>query len=438
MRPLLVLAAATLSIAAVAGGAIAQPPTFDQVIESLKSPKPDERMEALKLLAAAPYPQAEVPVARLLTDPVATVRLAAIATEMNCFLGEPLASRARVAFVIEVRNRVGAQAAFDQGLLALMPQPLPDEVFRGLLGAVSDPDPRVVREAIYGLGVVSPLLAGSTRAASLTALGQRLAPALRNADPTLREAALQVLHRAFEVYPVDSPTVDDALGDAVITEMNDADPGVRAAAVQALGAMQNARALQALTDRFQYFKARGDRQAAPTLAALARVAHASARPLFEQLVSDPDPAIRAAAIDGLGRLSDAASISALVDRLKGERDAHVLLALNFAMARAGGRVPLDTFVAILSNQALATEARQDLLELTATGHTMPDDWTAALRTQDLGTRLELARLVALAGDASLVPVLKPLLNDGDPRIAETARRGMARLQLVPARSLTRR
>jgi HEAT repeat protein len=416
--------------------ASAQPSSFEQVLAGLKSPNADERLSALKQLQASGYPEAEAPVARLMTDPVPAVRLAAIATEMNCFLGRPLTGRSRLAFVIEVRNPIGAEAAFKEGLLALMPQPVPPDVVSGLLAATADPDPRIAREALYGLGVIAPLLAGPARGPALDQIGQRVLSVLRNPDPAMREAALHVLTRAFTRYDSPAPAAEEAVSNAVIGEMNDGSADVRAAAVQALGAMRDARAAQALTDRFQYFKSRGDREALPTLTALARVGQPSSEALFNKLLIDPDPAVRAAAIEGIARFDDLNHITEIVRQLQGEHDARMTLALNFAVARAGGRVPLDTFIVVLANQDLASRAEADLLELTATGRTTEGAWASALRTQDLDTRLRLARILALSGDPTLAPALKPLLNDADERIAQTASRGLARLQLVPARPTT--
>lgn len=431
----LILFAASLTLT-IPAAASAQSATFEQVIASLKSPKADERLSALKRLKMTGYPEAEVPVAALITDPVPAVRLAAIATEMNCFLGQPLGGRSHVAFVIEVRNPVGAEAAFNEGLLALMPQPVPAEVVNGLLAATADQDPKVAREGLYGLGVVAPLLAGPARGPALDQIAQRVLPVLRNPDPAMREAALDVAARVFTRYGEPAPAAEEALGIAAITEMNDGAADVRAAAVQALGAMRYGRAAQALADRFQYFKARGDREALPTLTALARVGDRSTEALFNKLLIDPDPATRAAAIEGLARFDTPDHLNEIVRQLQGDHDARVTLALNFAVARAGGRVPLDTFIPVLANKDLAPHIEAYLLELTAMGRTTEDDWTSALRTQDLDTRLHLARILALAGDSAVAPALKPLLNDPDERIAQTASRGLARLHLVQARPTT--
>jgi HEAT repeat protein len=414
----------------------AQLPSFEQVLAGLKSPKADERLSALKQLQSAGYPEAEAPVARLMTDPVPAVRRAAIATEMSCFLGESLTGRARPAFAIEVRNPIGAEAAFKKGLLAVMPQPVPSDVVDGLLAATADRDPHVAREALYGLGVIAPLLAGPTRRQALDRVGRQILPVLRNPDPAMREAALDVMARAFVRYDDRAPAVGEALGNAAIAEMNDGAATVRAAAARALGAMREARAAKALADRFQYFKAHGEDEALPTLTALAQVGNVSSEALLNQLLIDPDPAIRAAAIDGIARFDTLSHVTEIVRALQNERDARVTLALNFAVARAGGRVPLDTFLVVLANPTLAPRAEGYMLELTAVGRTTLTEWTSALRTQDLDTRLRLARILALSGDPTLAPALKPLLNDADERIAHTATRGLARLQLVPVRTTT--
>ena len=114
---------------------------FEQVAADLSSADAAVRLRAARQLKEAAYPEAAVPLARLVTDPVDEVQLEAIAAELNIFLAEKIVPRRRVGLVIEVRNNIAADRAFSQGPLALGPRPVPDEVLTALAGRRPRHDP---------------------------------------------------------------------------------------------------------------------------------------------------------------------------------------------------------------------------------------------------------------------------------------------------------
>jgi HEAT repeat protein len=150
MKPIL-----ALLVLAAAAPAAAQQVRFDDVIRNLRNPDPEVRLEAVRLLREAKYPEAIVPVAALITDPVDQIQLEAIATELSFFLGEEVSPRKRVALVFERRSSGHAAAAFDAGPLVVLPRPVPSEIIRGLLQAADDEAAKVRMEAIYALGVIA-------------------------------------------------------------------------------------------------------------------------------------------------------------------------------------------------------------------------------------------------------------------------------------------
>ena len=409
----------------------AQAPGFEQVVSRLSSTNVDDRLAALALLKESGYREAQVPVAALLTDPVAAVRLEAIATEMNCFLATKLVGRSHVALVIEVRNKVSAAAAFGQGPLAVAPQPLPSKVQSELLVAATDSNPGVALEAVYALGVVGPLATGAARTDLLRGVGARVATLLRSPDTSTRRGALDVLGRVADDYGATVPPIDQTVGDAVVAGLNDSNASVRAAAVGALGRLRYARAVGALTDRYRYYRRGSD--AAAALEALARIAYPTSLPVFESALASDDPGVRAAAVEGIARTGAATQVNDVLRRLGAERSDRVNLALNFAAARTGQRVVLQPFVAVLGNEALEPAAIGDLLELTASGRAGADSWQAALNGAPAARRLTLVHVIGMAGDDSLVPVLEPLLHDADAKIASAARMATERLRQIPAR-----
>ena len=101
---------------------------FEQAARDLTSSDPSVRMRAVQLLKATPYPEAAVPLAKVVTDPEDEIQLEAIAAELNVFLAEKIVPRKRVGFIIEVRNKISAETAFSTGPTALGPRRVPAEV----------------------------------------------------------------------------------------------------------------------------------------------------------------------------------------------------------------------------------------------------------------------------------------------------------------------
>ena len=132
----------TVMIAVMASPAAAQRP-YDEVVRDLKSTDPDTRVAALRVLGAASYPESMAPIASLLTDPLDAIQFETINTLLGFVLVDKVATKKRVALVVEVRDKTSAQAAFDMGPFVLLPRPVVPEVVHGLQGAMRDDNPRV-------------------------------------------------------------------------------------------------------------------------------------------------------------------------------------------------------------------------------------------------------------------------------------------------------
>ncbi|MCA1649857.1 MAG: HEAT repeat domain-containing protein, partial [Acidobacteria bacterium] len=285
----LVLSAFTL---AAPGPVAAQPVRFDDVVRNLRHPDAKVRVNAVRLLREARYPEAIIPMAALANDPVDAIQLEAIAAELAFFLVEDIPDKKRVALLVEVRTPGRASAAFERGPLAAWPRPVPIEVVNALLQAVDDDNQRVRAEAIYALGAIAPAPLPEVAVPALI-------KALDHYDPVIRAAAARVIGR-LEVK---------AAADALIKSVNDSNATARYAAMRALGELREQRALQALTDQFNFYgKGEG---AWAALEALARIGHSSSVPMFTARLTDKDPFLRRAAAEGLGRSGDTSGVSAL-------------------------------------------------------------------------------------------------------------------------------
>jgi HEAT repeat protein len=412
--------AATLCVALGASAAASQA-SFEQTTRDLASPDANVRMRAVQLLKEAAYPEAAVPLAKLVTDPEDAVQLEAIAAELNIFLAEKIVPRKRIGLVIEVRSQIAADAAFSRGPSAVGPRSVPMDVLTALRAASRDTTPRVALEALYAFGTLAPQSGGAERRELLRASGPDLAAMLGAPDQGVRFAAIRVLGRLFEKRPQDDP-IETTVGDAVITALNEEDRPMREVAIQTLGAMRYERAVQALTDLYQYFR-RGD-LAGTTLDALARIGHPSSVPLFTAALTGKDSAFKAIAIEGLARTRDATNLAAIEAALAGERGDSVLLAGTFAAVLLS-HAPIDPLIEALSQPRAHDRVREYLIEI-APGRT--SDFARQLQDPDARLRGQVVDILGLSGDRAALPLVEPLMNDQNPVVALAAERAVARLR----------
>src|SRR5688572_26536845 len=182
-------AVACALVAGLAGSLWAQPVRFDDVVRNLRNPDARIRLNAVRLLREAKYPEAMLPLAPLVNDPLDPIQLEAIAAELSFFLVQDVPERRRRALLVEVRNRGGAHAAFNLGPLGVWPRPVPPEVMLALLRAVDDETGRVRFEAIYAAATIS-------RAPLAPEAEPLLIKALDHYDPQVRIGAALLAGRA--------------------------------------------------------------------------------------------------------------------------------------------------------------------------------------------------------------------------------------------------
>ena len=254
-------------------------------------------------------------------------RTEAIGAELNIFMAEKVVSKRRVGLVFEVRDRVLAEAAFSAGPLALGVHPVPQELLTALLSTVPDDNAYIGLEALYGFGALAVDAAGTARRELLRTAAPEFAAFVGASEPGQRVAALRVVGRVW-ARRIDDPPVDEVLGDAVVLALNDQDAQVRSAARAALGAMRYERAVQALTELLQHF--RTGAVADELFDALARIGHATSRPLMLAALDRDAAAMKRSAIEGLARMGDSAALSAIERSAGRDRNESVLLARAFA------------------------------------------------------------------------------------------------------------
>lgn len=386
--------------------AVVQQVRFDDVIRNLRNPDPKIRLSAVRLLRESKYPEAMVPVAALVNDPVDAIQLEAIAAELSLFLVDDVPAKKRVALLVEVRNAGVAPAAFELGPLAVWPRTAAPELVRALLQAVDDEDQKVRLEAIYALGTVArPPLAEEPA-------GQ-LIKALDHYDPAIRTAAARVAGRL---------RIKSA-GDALITAMNDSSGRVRFAAMRALGANREVRAIQALTEQLKFYgKGEG---AWSALEALARIGDASTAPLFKARLADRDPFMRRAAAEGLARTGDASELPALEIAAGNDGSEMVRAAMAFALQKLG-RNYVPRLAEGMNSAKTAPQVADYLIEL---GPEIAPALVTHLQDPSAAIRGNVALVLGAIGGDEAIAALQPLTQDRDRDVARAAARAVERIKM---------
>jgi HEAT repeat protein len=400
-----ILCCASVLLAAFTGLGQAQQTRFDDVVRNLRNPEPKIRLNAVRLLRQARHPEAIVPMAALVNDPIDAIQLEAIAAELSFFLVQEVPDRRRLGFLVEVRNRGGAPTAFDLGPLAVWPRPAPPELVTALLKAVDDENPRVRLEAIYAAGTIArPPLPPDA--------GQQLVRAIDHYDPFVRAGAARVAGRLAVT----------AATEALFKAINDSSADVRYAAMRAIGTFHDERAVAALTEQLTFYgKGEG---AWAALDALARIAHPSSVPLFTARLTDRDPFLRRAAAEGLGRVGDRGSVGTLETGAGNDPSPMVRAAMQYALQKLGANY-VARLIEFLDEGRTTLQVQEYLIEL---GAPIEKELLPSLQDPDDAIRAAVADVLGeIGGDASLTALQS--LQPRDRTAAGAATRAVERIRM---------
>jgi HEAT repeat protein len=401
----------TLLVTAVVAAVAQQPARFEDVVRNLRNPDPKIRISAVRLLRETGYAEAIAPLAAVVNDQVNDIQLEAIDAELSFYLVEPVPTKKRVALVVEVRTDGRAPAAFELGPLAVWPKAVPAELVDALLQAVDDEHKKVRVEAIYTLGVI-----GSANQLKLSdAAVARLLKALDHYDPAVRAGAARVIGRL---------KVKSA-GDALLKAVNDSKAEVRYASMRALGEIREERAIQSLTEQLSYY-GRGE-GAWSALDALARIAHPSSVPLFKTRLADKDPYLRRAAVEGLARTGDVASVEPFVMDVNQDDSEMVRAAMSFALYKKGHVSFLARLIDFADADPLGPQLQEYFADL---GPSVVPTVVTRLQDTDAGVRRNLLAILGAVGDQSTVAALTPYKDDRDREVATAATYAIERIKMT--------
>jgi HEAT repeat protein len=385
----------------------AQQPRFEDVVRNLRNPDPKIRISAVRLLREAQYPEAVIPMATVVNDPIDEIQLEAIAAELSFFMVDKAPPRKRIGFLIETRNKAGAASAFDRGPLAVWPKPAPSELIHELFRAVDDENARVRLEAMHAIGVI-----GTT--AFPSDADPKLVKALDHYDPAIRAAAARVAGRLGI----------KSMGDPLIKAVNDTSRDVRFAAMRALGDIGERRAVETLSDQLIYYgKGEG---AWAALGALARIGHITSVPVFSRYLTHKDPVLRRAAAEGLGRAGDQSQVAVLETGAGNDLSRTVRAAMAFSLQKLG-RHYVSRLVDFLRSDDVAVQVQSYLLEL---GPAIETELLPLLMEPDEAVRARVAEVLgAIGGDASRAALQTLKARDQEGDVAEAAQEALERIKI---------
>jgi HEAT repeat protein len=372
---------------------LAQPARFDETISRLRSPDARERLDALRLLREAAYPEAIAPVGPLVSDIDDRVQLAAIAAEVRFFLAEG-------------NEKTTILDAFAGVPFSTYPRRVPADLRAALLRAIGDETRQVRTDAAYALGAIERPGLSQADASALVA-------ALRHPDPATRAAAARVCGRL---------QVREA-GDALVNAMNDRDADARLAAIWAIGELRVERGVQALTEFAAHY---GSSEAGrASLAALARIAHPSSAPVFRAALAGGAVEIRLLGAEGAARLRDQAALPQIEQALAGERDARAQAALLFAL-NALGRRQAESLAMLLAEPRAFPFARNYLREL---GDRAIPALVPQLEHENADVRRGVVDVLGAIGGPDMANTIWTLQQDPEQTVRDATARALERLEV---------
>lgn len=293
---------------------------------------------------------------------------------------------------------------------------------------VIDPGIQVRDDVAQALGDLaggsSAMEARANGALAAGVLRARLAvPGLRNA---LRSRDSDLI---FEALVALQKIRDVSAGEAVILLLQDLDDKVQVTALETVGVLRTVSAAPNVRQALD--RARSARIRRAALASLAMIASAQDHAAFLRYSAEHDAQLRAAAVEGLGRLRDPEDMSMLEETFNEQNlDERVRLAAAFAVV-AEGKVETSEFSALrylvnglnlkahgsiaqayLTELLRVREVRQAIAPLMADGSSTRDE------------KIQLSQSLAQSGAADAVPLLERLAKDSDAEVSVAATRSL--------------
>ncbi len=247
-----------------------------------------------------------------------------------------------------------------------------------------------------------------------------LLDALRTKDNTVMYEALVAVRKIG----------DPAAGPKIVYLVRDLDDRVQSAAIEDAGLLRAKEGLPAL--RSIVASPRGSKAERSALSAIAMMPEPVDRPLLQRYLTSKDDRLRAAAVEGLGRIGDPGDRPAIDKVWKDDEKMPPRLASAFALTLSGDLelgqgAPFRYLINTLNSAAWRDTATAYLVEAAR----RPPVLAALHQPLETGTRdekIELARILAASGDATTIPWLDKLSRDPDSMVAQEGLRDLRSLR----------
>lgn len=247
-----------------------------------------------------------------------------------------------------------------------------------------------------------------------------LIEALRTKDNTVMYEALVAIRKIR----------DPEAGPRITYLLRDLDDRIQSAAIEDAGLLQAKEGLPAL--RGIVASPRGSKAERSALSAIAMMPEPVDRAVFQRYLTSKDDRLRAAAVEGLGRIGDPGDRTAIGKVWKDDDKMPPRLASAFALTLGGDvdlaeNAPLRYLLNTLNSAAWRETASAYLTE--AARH--PSVLAALHQPLETGTRdekIQLARIIAVSGDADTIPWLDKLSRDPDSTVAQEGLRALRSLR----------
>lgn len=249
-----------------------------------------------------------------------------------------------------------------------------------------------------------------------------LYPSLRSKDDAMMLAALRAIETSGDKEAAQQTVI-------LLRDLNDR---IQLRAITINGVFQNEGALADLAEVFA--RGRSAKSRAAALEAIAMIAAAESRGLFEQNLAAKEGILRGLAAEGLGRLGAADLKAKLEELFSAEGDMRARLGMAFALVKLGNQEtsefsPLTYLFNSLNSAAWHDFAQSYLTEL-ARVPAIRLGLAAKLPGATKSEKIGLAWVLSLEGSTADQPAIDSLSNDNNP---EVAREGIRAARALRAR-----
>ncbi len=223
---------------------------------------------------------------------------------------------------------------------------------------------------------------------------------------------------------------DPEAGSKITYLLRDLDDRIQSVAIETAGLLQAKDGLPAL--RGIVASPRGSKAERAALGAIAMMPEPVDRALLQRYLTSKDDRMRAAAVEGLGRIGDPGDKGAIEKIWKDDDKMPPRLASAFALTLTGDldlsqNAPFRYLLNTLNSSAWRDTASAYLVEAAR----RPAVLAALHQPIESATRdekVQLARILAISGDASVVPWLDALSRDSDSTVAQEGLRALRSLR----------